>query len=108
MVMLDSPTSNTTVEKTGDPVAQRPSVSNSTSSLSTGGLNISMSASQGAAGSGWQTKKFQEEYDRSMSQVLDQKWSMCKCKFWESPLHEDNFKDVSASYPDPLLRKRST
>jgi len=86
MVMLDSPTSNTIVEKPDAPITQRPSISNGNSSPSSSTRTISASTSQGAPGSSWQTKKFQEEYDRSMSQILDQKWNM-------------------SSYPDPLLRK---
>jgi len=87
LVMMDSPTSNPVAEKIDDVTTQENSNNTGTSTASSNGLGSSnTSTSHGAPGSGWQTKKYQEEYDRSMAQLMDQKWSM-------------------ASFPDPLLKK---
>jgi hypothetical protein len=56
----------------------------------------------GAPGSSWQTKKFNDEYERAESQLLDRQWDHSGCH--SVLVRADTANRGTAKYGDPLIQ----
>jgi hypothetical protein len=56
----------------------------------------------GAPGSSWQTKKFNDEYERAESQLLDRTWDHSECYY--VLIYGKSTESCAAKYGDPLIQ----
>lgn len=77
----DSPPEPSHAESTSLPSHPSSSQQTQQAGVSSGRVNGegNTKPSYGAPGSSWQTKKFSEDYERAMRELIHQEWDACEC-----------------------------